>query len=75
MRRCVLPSASAHLEVAIVKACEAAEANSSKSEALLAAVPIEARQDLGYALCRFHWLLRHDDVAAAAKLVARGFTR
>ena len=56
-------------EVAIVKACAAAEANSTKSEALLDAVPGEARQDLGYALCRLHWLLRHDDVAAAAKLV------
>ena len=39
-------------QMAIVKACEAAEANSSKSAALLAAVPIEARADLGYALCR-----------------------
>jgi hypothetical protein len=24
---------------------------------------------LGYALCRLHWLLRHDNVAAAVKLV------
>ena len=56
-------------EVAIVKACAAVEANSTKSEALLDAVPGEARQDLGYALCRLHWLLRRDDVAAAAKLV------
>jgi len=56
-------------EVAIIKACAAVEANSNKSEALLAAVPVEARQDLGYALCRLHWLLRHDGVAAAAKLV------
>jgi len=57
-------------QMAIVKACEAAEANSSKSAALLAAVPIEARADLGYALCRLHWLLAHDDLAAAVKLVA-----
>jgi soluble lytic murein transglycosylase len=57
-------------QIAIVKACEAAEANSSKSAALLAAVPNEARADLGYALCRLHWLLAHDDVAAAVKLVA-----
>ena len=56
-------------EVAIVKACSAAEANSSKSGALLDAVPSEAHQDLGYALCRLHWLLRHDNVAAAVKLV------
>jgi soluble lytic murein transglycosylase len=54
-------------EVAIVKACAAAEANSSKSEALLAAV--SGKQDLGYALCRLHWLVRHDDLTAAAKLV------
>ena len=56
-------------EVAIVKACAAAEANSSKSEALLAAVSAKANQDLGYALCRLHWLVRHDDLTAAAKLV------
>jgi len=57
-------------QIAIVKACEAAEGNSKKSESLLAAVPNEARADLGYALCRLHWLLAHDDVAAAVKLVA-----
>jgi soluble lytic murein transglycosylase len=56
-------------EVAIVKACAAAETNSNKSEALLAAVSGEAHQDLGYALCRLHWLVRHDDLTAAAKLV------
>jgi len=57
-------------QVTIVKACEAAETNAKKSETLLAAVPNEARSDLGYALCRLHWLLAHDDVAAAVKLVA-----
>ena len=56
-------------QVAIVKACAAAEANSSKSAALLDAVPSGARPDLGYALCRLHWLVRRDDVAAAVKLV------
>jgi soluble lytic murein transglycosylase len=56
-------------QIAIVKACEGAEANSSKSAALLAAVPEHARADLGYALCRLHWLLAHDDAAAAVKLV------
>jgi soluble lytic murein transglycosylase len=56
-------------EVAIVKACEAAGANSPKAGALLDAVPSETRRDLGFALCRLHWLVRHDDVAAAAKLV------
>ncbi len=56
-------------EVAIVKACAAIEANSSKGAALLDAVPGEARQDLGYALCRLRWQLQRDDIAAAAKLV------
>jgi soluble lytic murein transglycosylase len=55
-------------EVAIVKACTAAAANSTKAGALLDAVPGEARRDLGYALCRLHWLLRRDNVAGAANL-------
>jgi soluble lytic murein transglycosylase len=57
-------------QVAIVRACEETEANNSKSGALLAAVPKEAQADMGYALCRLHWLLAHDDVAAAVKLLA-----
>ena len=57
-------------QVAIVKACEAAERSSSKTEALLTAVPKQAQGDLGYALCRLHRLLAHDDVAAAVKLLA-----
>src|SRR5205807_3994292 len=56
-------------EVAIVKACTAAEANSTKAGALLDAVAGEARRDLGYALCRLHWLLKRDNVAGAASLV------
>ena len=56
-------------EIAIVKACAAAEANATKGGALLDAVPGQARQDLGYSLCRLHWLLRHDGIAAAVKLV------
>jgi peptidoglycan lytic transglycosylase len=56
-------------EVAIVKACTAAQANSAKAGALLDAVPGTARRDLGYALCRLHWLLRRDNVAGAADLV------
>ena len=55
--------------VAIVKACEAAEANSKKAKALLGEVPEELRGDLGYVLCRLHWLQVHDDFVAAAKLV------
>ena len=55
--------------VAIVKACEAAESNSKKATTLLGEVPEELRGDLGYVLCRLHWLQVHDDFAAAAKLL------
>ena len=55
--------------VAIVKACEAAAGNSKKAKALLGDVAEELRGDLGYVLCRLHWLQVHDDVAAAAKLL------
>ena len=71
-------------QVAIVKACIAAEAKSANGGALLNAVRAEARGDLGYALCRVHWLLRNDtpgsnvhgrivtpkeDITTAAKLM------
>jgi soluble lytic murein transglycosylase len=55
--------------VAIVKACEAAEANSKKGKELLGEVPDELRGDLGYVLCRLHWLQVHDDFVAAARLL------
>ena len=57
-------------QVAIVKACEAAETNVTKGGVLLEALPKEAQGDLGYVLCRLHWLLAHDDVAAEVKLLA-----
>ena len=57
-------------QVAIVKACDAAAANSAKSGALLEAVTKETRTDLGYALCRLHWLLARNELAAAVKVVA-----
>lgn len=47
-------------QVAIVKACTAAEAKFARGGKLLDAVPVQARNDLGYALCRIHWLLRND---------------
>jgi soluble lytic murein transglycosylase len=56
-------------EVAIVKACAGAEAASTKIGSPLDAVPGGAHQDLGYTLCRIRWLRRHDDVAAATKLM------
>jgi soluble lytic murein transglycosylase len=55
-------------QVAVVKACIAAEANSDKAGALLDSVPAGAR-GAGYALCRLHSLLRSDSVAAASKVV------
>ena len=55
--------------VAIVKACEAADANSKKAKALLGEVPEELRGDLGYVLCRLHWLQVHDEFAEAAELL------
>jgi soluble lytic murein transglycosylase len=70
-------------QVAIVKACIAAEGKSHNGGALLDAVRADARDDLGYALCRLHWLLRNDtpgsnvrgrivtpkeDISAAVKL-------
>jgi soluble lytic murein transglycosylase len=56
-------------QVAIVKACEAAEANTTKGGSLLAATPEEAKADLGYALCRLHWLVTHDDIGEAVRLL------
>jgi soluble lytic murein transglycosylase len=55
--------------LAIVKACAGAEANSTKVGSPLDAVSSEARQGLGYALCRIRWLRRHDDVATATKVM------
>src|SRR6516165_6614324 len=50
--------------VAIVKACSAAEAKSSKGGALDGST---AREDLGYTLCRLHWLLRNDSPGSNVK--------
>src|SRR6266566_5384180 len=44
--------------VSIVKACAAVMAKESQARALLEKVPSEVRKDLGYTLCRIHWLLR-----------------
>jgi soluble lytic murein transglycosylase len=56
-------------DVAIVKACAAASADSTKALSLLDDVPTEARQDLGYTLCRIHWMMRHDRFADATSLM------
>src|SRR5712672_1937993 len=56
-------------DLSIVKACAAVTASSTKALDLLDAVPTEARQDLGYTLCRIHWMTRHDRFADATGLV------
>jgi soluble lytic murein transglycosylase len=53
--------------VAIVKACAAAETKSPKGGAPLDGVPVGAREDLGYALCRLHLLLRNDTPGSNAR--------
>jgi soluble lytic murein transglycosylase len=55
-------------ELSIVKACVAAMTNEIKALDRLDAVETVARQDLGYTLCRIHWLLRHDRMEEAARL-------
>jgi soluble lytic murein transglycosylase len=55
-------------DVSIVKACAAATANATKGLERLDEVATEARQDLGYQLCRIHWMIRHDRTAEAARL-------
>ena len=56
-------------ESAIVKACTAVAEKSSNAHKLLDAVDGEARSDLGYTLCRIHWLLGNKSVAEAAQVV------
>jgi soluble lytic murein transglycosylase len=47
-------------QVAIVNACTTAAENLASAGKLLDAVPLRARDDLAYALCRVQWLLRND---------------
>jgi len=56
-------------DLSIVKACAAVTASSTKALDLLDAVPTDARQDLGYTLCRIHWMMRHDRYAYATRLM------
>jgi soluble lytic murein transglycosylase len=55
-------------ELSIVKACAAAMANETKVLDRLDAVETSARQDLGYTLCRIHWMLHHDRMEDAIRL-------
>ena len=54
-------------EIAIVKACAAGTADKALDK--LNAVASDARADLGYTLCRLKWLVRHDKIDDAARLV------
>jgi soluble lytic murein transglycosylase len=54
-------------ELAIVKACAAG--NADKALDLLNDVQAEARGDLGYTLCRMRWMVRHDRIDDATRLV------
>jgi soluble lytic murein transglycosylase len=56
-------------ETAIVKACTAVAEKSGKANKLLDAVDGDARGDLGYTLCRVHWLLGSKNVGEAARVV------
>jgi peptidoglycan lytic transglycosylase len=53
----------------IVKACAAVAANATKALDLLDAVATEARQDLGYTLCRINWMVRRDRLEDATRLM------
>ncbi len=55
-------------QVGIVKACEAAEGGSAKAKGLLEAIASDT-PDLGYRLCRLHWLIAQNQLEPAAKLV------
>jgi len=53
----------------IVKACSAVKGKDDKAADRLDSVSGDARQDLGFVLCRAQWLLNKDQVADAARLV------
>jgi soluble lytic murein transglycosylase len=55
--------------MSIVKACSAVKGNDDKAGDRLDSVASDARQDLGYVLCRAQWLLHKDQVVDAARTV------
>lgn len=55
-------------ELAIVKACAAVKGKANKALDTLDAVATEARQDLGYTLCRIQWMLAQNKIDEAARL-------
>ena len=56
-------------ELAIVKACAAVRGKADKAKDMLDDVAVEARQDLGYTLCRIQWMLAKDQIDDAARLM------
>ena len=56
-------------ELAIVKACAAVRGKANKAMDALDAVATEARQDLGYTLCRIQWMLAQNKIDDAARLM------
>ena len=56
-------------ELAIVKACAAVRGKADKAKDLLNDVAVEARQDLGYTLCRIQFMVAKDQIDEAARLM------
>ena len=56
-------------ELAIVKACAAVKGKADKAKDTLDDVAVEARQDLGYTLCRIQWMLAQNRIDDAARLM------
>jgi soluble lytic murein transglycosylase len=56
-------------ELAIVKACAAVKGKANKALDALDAVSTEARQDLGYTLCRIQWMLAQNRIDDAARVM------
>jgi len=54
---------------AIIKACAAVAGSAKKAPALLDAVSGDARQDLGFVLCRVQWLMRQNRIADATGVI------
>ena len=65
--RSALRNTSAATSLSIVKACAAG--NADKALDLLNDVAVEARNDLGYTLCRIRWMMRHDRSDEATRLM------
>ncbi len=55
--------------ISIVKACAAVKGSDDKASDLLASVATDARQDLGYVLCRVQWLMHKDKIADASRVL------